>query len=69
MAVQGEGDDLQEYTRKWFELVNRGGLFPLNDETFRFFVQVEKRVQFLLPKYAINLSDKEIFKESVVKIF
>ena len=66
MAVQGEGDDLQEYTRKWFELVNRGGLFPLNDETFRFFVQVEKRVQFLLPKYAINLSDKEIFKESVI---
>ena len=29
MSVEGEGEDLLAYTRKWFELVNRGGLFPL----------------------------------------
>ena len=66
MAVEGEGEDLQEYTKKWFEIVNRGGLYPLNDETFRFFVQIEKKVKVLLPKHAVTVSDKDTFKDSVV---
>ena len=36
MAVTSDvhDPDLLSYTRLWFETVNRGGLFPLNDETF-----------------------------------
>ena len=39
--------DLLSYTRLWFETTNRGGLFPLNDETFSFFVEVEKIVRII----------------------
>ena len=66
MAVEGEGDNVQAYTKRWFEIVNRGGLYPLNDETFWFFVQVEKKVKYLLPKHVVTRSDKEAFKESVI---
>lgn len=34
MAVNGEESSLLEYTRKWIHLVNRGGLFEVNDMTF-----------------------------------
>ena len=40
MAVEGEGDDIFTYTRKWFDQVNRGGSFPINDNTFSFFVEI-----------------------------
>ena len=37
-CVSELGDpDLFSYTKVWFETVNRGGLFLLNDETFLFF--------------------------------
>ena len=45
MAVKGEGDNLLTYTRKWFDQVNRGGLFPLNDNTFTLFIEIEKCVR------------------------
>ena len=48
MAVEGEGDDILTYTKKWFNQVNRGGLFPINDNTFSFFVEVEKCVHAVL---------------------
>ena len=38
MSVAGGWTDLRTYTTKWLDLVNRGGLFPLND---RFFVQLK----------------------------
>ena len=41
MAVEGEGSDVLSYTKQWLELVNRGGLFPLSDEAFRFFIEIE----------------------------
>lgn len=41
VAVKEEGGDLFTYTRKWFDQVNRGGLFPLNDNTFTLFVEIE----------------------------
>jgi len=66
MAVEGEGDDLLEYTRKWLVQVNRGGLFPLNDNSFSLFVEIEKCVRTLLPQYMIhNNNDKANFKKSV----
>jgi len=36
MSIKGEGDDVLTYTRKWLDQVNRGGLFPLNDNSFTF---------------------------------
>lgn len=40
IAIEGEGDDVLTYTRKWLDQVNRGGLFPLNNNSFSFFVEV-----------------------------
>ncbi len=42
MAVAGEGDDVLAYTSEWLTLVNRGGLFSLNDNTFTFFGNRDK---------------------------
>ena len=39
LAVEGEGDDVLTYTRKWFDLVNRGGLYPINDVAFTLLVK------------------------------
>ena len=38
MVVNGEESSLQEYTLEW---TNRGGLFEVNDETFRLFREIE----------------------------
>ena len=69
MAVEGsEGDDLLAYTRKWFTLVNRGGLFPLNNNSFSMFIEIEKCVHHLLPQCMIrNDNDKASFKKSVLE--
>ena len=68
MSVAGEGSTVLEYTEKWINLVNRGGLFPLNDNTFSFFVQVERRVQALLPGHVLSTlsDDKESFRQDVI---
>ena len=67
MAVEGE-DDFDLYTKKWFDLVNRGGLFPLNEKTLMFFAAVEKCVRALLPKHVIHEeSDKATFKDVLLK--
>ena len=44
LGVSGEGDSYLEYTKKWIELVNRGKLFNVNDETYRFFHDLEMKV-------------------------
>ena len=67
MAIEGEGDDVLTYTTKWLDQVNRGGLFPLNNNSFSFFVEVEKIVRVLLPKHVIhNDNDKATFRKSVL---
>ena len=67
MAVEGE-DDFDAYTRKWFDQVNRGGLFPLNRKTLIFFVEVEKCVRTLLPKHVVlGAYDKATFKDVIIK--
>ena len=66
MAVEGEGEDVLTYTRHWFELVNRGGLYPINDVTFTLFANIEICVRSLLPKHVIKSnSDQEAFKANV----
>ena len=57
MAVKYENDqesDLLGYTKSRIEKVNGGGLFPLNDETFYLFIEIEKEVRSLLPQHIID---------------
>ena len=54
MAVEGEGDDVLAYTKIWLEKVNRGGLFPLSDEAFCFFVEIELCVRTYLPQHMLK---------------
>ena len=70
MAVDGDEDgDLIAYTRKWSAIVNRGGLFPLNDSTFLFFLSVEKLVRVLLPQHILcsQSHSKESLRAIVIK--
>ena len=41
MAIEGPEGSLIEYTTHWINLVNRGGLFEVNDETFQLFCALE----------------------------
>ena len=49
MAVVSSHTDFFQYTQEWLKKLDRGGLFPVNDETFLFFATIEKLVQSLLP--------------------
>ena len=44
MAVAGDDSDIHNYTTKWIETVNRGGLFPINDKSFQLFIAIESIV-------------------------
>ena len=33
MAVAGDESSIHDYTTKWIEKVNRGDLFPVNDDS------------------------------------
>ena len=65
MAVEGEGSDLLSYTRKWMEIVNRGGLFPINDDSFQLFVEIEKCVRVYLPKHLKSKAGIDLFRQNV----
>ena len=70
MAVSSDVDeeDFLAYTKHWINKVNRGGLFQLNNNAFRFFVSIEKEVQSLLPDYmAKSDGDSSTFKEAIVR--
>lgn len=67
MAVDGDTDsDLISYTRMWKSKINRGGLFPLNDSTFLFFLSVEKLVKVLLPQHMAKFGSGESLQKSVI---
>ena len=67
MAIEGEGSDVLTYTTKWLEQVNRGGLFPLGNNSFSFFVEVEKIIRVLLPKHIIHTeNDKSTFQKLIL---
>ncbi len=54
MAVEGEGDDVLAYTKVWLDKINRGDLFPLSDEAFHYFVQVELCVRTFLLHHVLT---------------
>lgn len=48
MSINGDESDLLEYSRKWTMLVNRGGLFELNDLSYTMFKEIECQVRHQL---------------------
>lgn len=67
MAIAGEETDFMEYTKKWITKVNRGGLFPLNNTTYQFFIEIEKQVKVILPLHAVKSSKSaDAFREQVI---
>ena len=69
MAVQSESaNDILDYTKEWIDKVNRGGLFPLNDVTFLFFVSVEVEVRHILPTHMTKPPESsDAFKQDVIE--
>ena len=70
MAVvcEDHDGDLLAYTKLWLERVNRGGLFPLNDETFHLFIKIEKMVRILLPKHMIKANSTKGVEDIIDKV-
>ena len=58
MATNSDDDheDLVTYTKEWIGKVNRGGLFPLNNLAYIFFIAVEKEVKVLLTWLSSHLN-------------
>lgn len=66
MVVAGVGENVLVYTEYWFDIVNRGGLFLLNENSFSMFIEIEKCVHYYLPKHALSSSaGKESFHQNV----
>ena len=51
MSVEGDEDTYYDYTKNWIDSVNRGGLFEVNNDCFRFFREVEMKTQQHLPEH------------------
>lgn len=70
MAVQCDqtDHDMLQYTKEWMDKVDRGGLFPLNDSTYLFFLSIEKVVRHVLPNHMTQpLNSVESFQKSVIQ--
>lgn len=68
MAVKDMNFDENEdmsFTRRWFELINRGSLYQVNDLTFQLFIEMESDIRILLPKHIIVRSDEDTLEHSV----
>ena len=62
-----------EYTQEWTEKVNKGGLFIISVEAYRFFISLELATRTKLPNYLLRsvtciLSAKSTKKEDTIEI-
>ena len=67
LGVSGHGDTYLEYTKKWIELVNRGKLFNVSDEAFRFFHDLEIKVSAYLKDILFAGGKADNSKEEVIR--
>ena len=68
LSSSDEESSYYEYTKTWIDMVNRGGLFCVNERTFLFFFQsMELKTQSVLPQHLNNLSvsKKELYSQIV----
>ncbi len=69
MAVNGEDGSLLEYTTKWIGLVNRGGLFEVNDTAYTFFREIETKIRKkLLMAFNRKTSDQDLRESIIVSV-
>ena len=54
MAVVGEESSFYNYTKEWIALVDRGGLYHVNDGAYTFFKAVETETRRILPHQLAN---------------
>ncbi len=57
MSVGSGSSDFLEYTKEWMSRVNRGGLFPLNNQTFLLFSEIERTARTLLASRILDYHD------------
>ena len=68
MAINGEESSLLEYTTRWTALVNRGGLFEINDATYMLFRDIEMKVRtYLFTVFRTSTSHVENQREAVIR--
>ena len=68
MAINGEESSLLEYTTQWTTLVNRGGLYEINDATYMLFRDIEMKVRtHLFTMFRTSTSSMEDRRETVIK--
>ena len=66
MAIDGEETSFLDYTRMWTVIVNRGGLFDLNDATHLLFKFIEVQTQNVLPQH-LRSPASETTKQQLVE--
>ena len=58
-----------EYTKRWTNIINRGGLFEINDQSFNFFKEVEStlqmKLQFFMLESAKGIENKS-YKDRII---
>ena len=59
IAVQGQQSSFYEYTKEWMRLVDRGGLFQVNDNGYLFFRALELRTRQVLPQHLMHPSQSK----------
>ena len=57
-----DGSSFQDFTKKWIQKINRGGLFLIKDEVYVFFFELERKLRQYLPK----LLTKKCCKQTII---
>ena len=68
VSSDNNDEDFLAYTKFWIKKVNHGGLFQLNDNTFRLFVCIEKEVQLFYQSTWQSLMLIQLFLKRVLSI-
>ena len=68
MAVSGPESNFYDYTKMWIRLVDRGGLFAVNDNSYLFFRALELKTRSALPQHLRNPSKtKELLIQDLLE--
>ena len=64
MYNEGPTTTFLEYTQEWVQRVNRGGLFVVSDEAYRFFLSLEQATRNKLPGHLIETTTSTLSSHS-----
>ena len=67
MGVEGPVSNFYDYTKTWIELVDRGSLFHVNENSYLFFRSLELQTRIMLPHFLKNQSkSKDLFIQELI---